>query len=317
VAFILDANTAVAHLLSGEAHFVTDFMIGPDDARTLEREWQARKPAGVTLGTPSQIRFTTFQLRADVMDPPELGDVRVRKAIAHAIDNEASLEVITYGKGKLVSVPIPDDERFWPIFEDHPRHGYDPRRAQQLLDEAGFVRGADSLYRTPGGQPISFEFGFISQASNERENTIWVDNLRQVGLDARSHGYAFAALRATAAARSSFPALFTGSGTRLTSLGLAEIPTPDNRWQGRNYGSWRNDAFDSLVTAFAVTLEPNRRNQLLLNMGRIYHEQLPGLAHYLTPIVNAWSGDLASVPARSALPRVNPIDHAHKWSWRS
>jgi peptide/nickel transport system substrate-binding protein len=292
-------------------------MIGPDDARTLEREWQARGETGMTLGTPSQIRFTTFQLRAEVMDPPEMSDVRVRKAIAHAIDNEASFDVITNGKGKIVAVPVPDDERFWPIFEDHPKYAHDPRRAQQLLDDAGFRRGGDGLYRSPGGRPFAFELGFIPQASNERENAIWVDNLRQVGLDAKPQGHSVAALRATASARSSFPALFTGSGTRLTDLGLDDIPTPDNRWQGRNYGSWRNEEYTEIVKAFEVTLEPSQRHQLLRDMGRFYYEHLPGLAHYLTPIVNAWGPDLTNVPARSELPRVNPVDHSHKWSWRS
>lgn len=315
VAFILDPNTAVAHMMAGEAHYITDFIIGPDDARTLEQQWHARGQAGVILETPSQIRFTSFQFRLEVMNPPEMGDVRVRKAIAHAIDNEASLEAITYGKGKLVSVPIPNDEVFWPIFEGFPRHGFDPRKTHQLLEEAGFARSADGFYRSLSRGPFRFEFGFISQASNERENAIWVDNLRRVGLDASSRGYVQAQIRGEG--RASFPALFTGSGTRLANLGLDTIPTPQNRWQGANYGSWRHEEYDRLVKAFEVTLEPRRREQLLLDMGRLYHEHLPGLAHYLTPIVNAWVGDLVNVPARTELPRVNSIDYIHRWNWRS
>ncbi|MBM2813105.1 MAG: 4-phytase, partial [Chloroflexi bacterium] len=143
ITFILDPSTAVAHVLAGEAHYVTDFIIGPDDALSLERQWQSRGQSGSTLFAPSQIRFTSFQFRPEVNNPPELGDVRVRKAIAHSIDNEASIEAVTYGKGMLVSVPIPDDETFWPLFERFPRYGFEPRRAQQLLEEAGYARGED------------------------------------------------------------------------------------------------------------------------------------------------------------------------------
>ncbi len=315
VAFIQDPSAAVAHLLAGEAHYVTDFIIGPDDALSLERQWQSQGQQGSTLFAPSQIRFTSFQFRPDIMNPTEMGDIRVRKAIAHSIDNAASLEAVTYGKGKLVSVPIPDDETFWPLFEGFPKYGYDPRRAQQLLEEAGYTRGDDARYRAPHGRPFEFEFGFIAQASNERENTIWVDNLRQVGLSAHSQGYVQAQIRGEG--RSSFPALFTGSGTRLTNLDMGNIPTPQNRWQGGNYGSWKNEDYDRLDRSFEVTLELDRRNQTLLDMGRIYYEQLPGLAHYLTPIVNAWVPNLMNVSTRSALPRVNPLDYAHKWDWRA
>ena len=138
-----------------------------------------------------------------------------------------------------------------------------------------------------------------------------MDSLRRAGFDAVSRPYTQAELL-TPGARATFSALFTGSGTTLTSLTLEEIPRPENRWQGQNYGGWENNDLDRLKKAFDVTVEPKARIQLLIEMGRIFHDQLPGIAHYLTPTVNAWNSDLVNVVSRSRLPTVTPLDHISK-----
>jgi len=315
--FIQDPNTAMANLLAGEGHFITDFLIGPEEARSLELQWQAQGAVGFIDETPTIVRFTSFQFRPHLINPALLGDARVRKAIASAIDNEAALEAITYGKGKIVPGPVPDTHDFWPAVEGTiPRYVYDPRIAQQYLEEVGLTRGADGFYRAPGGGPFTFEYAFIQQASNGRENAIFVDSLRRAGLDATSRTYTQAELL-TPGARASFQALFTGSGTLLTSLTLQEIPSPENRWQGQNYGGWENADLDRLKKRFDVTLEPSARAQLLIEMDRIFYDQLPGIAHYLTPTVNAWSPNLRDVVARSQNPTVVPLDHIYKWDWKS
>jgi peptide/nickel transport system substrate-binding protein len=315
--FIQDPNTAMANLLTGEAHFIFDFLIGPEEARALEQQWQSRGEVGLVDETPTIVRFTSFQFRPQVLNPPLLADARVRKAIASAIDNEAALGAITYGKGRIIPGPVPDTHDWWPAVEGVvPRYQYDVRVAQQYLEDAGLARAADGLYRAPGGGPFSFEFAYIAQASNGRENAIFVDSLRRAGLDANPRPYSQAELLVPGA-RANFAALFTGSGTLLTSLTLQEIPQPDNRWQGQNYGAWENAELDRLKKTFDVTLEPSRRAQLLVDMALIYHDQLPGIAHYLTPTVNAWSPLLTGVTTRSRNPMVTPLDHIARWDWRA
>jgi peptide/nickel transport system substrate-binding protein len=317
LAFIQDPNTAMAWLQSGEAHFITDFLIGPEDARALEQQWQGRGGGGVVDETPTIVRLSSFQFRPQYMDPPLMGDPRVRKAIAHAIDNETAREAITYGKGKIVPILVPATHDFWPAVEGAiPAYTYDLKRSQQLLEDAGMARGADGFYRAPGGGPFKFDFAFIQQASNGRENAIFVDGLRRAGFDAQSRPYTQAELL-TPGARATFAALFTGSGTTLTSLTLQEIPRPENRWQGQNYGGWENGDLDRLKKTFDVTLEPSARVQLLIEMGRVFYEHLPAIVHYLTPTVNAWSSDLANVVPRGSRPTVTPLEHIYKWDWRS
>jgi peptide/nickel transport system substrate-binding protein len=73
---------------------------------------------------------------------PELGDVRVRQAIIHAIDREAIFKTIFGGRG------VPTEQIFSPItaayieeFDGYSVYPYDPEKARALLTEAGFPNG--------------------------------------------------------------------------------------------------------------------------------------------------------------------------------
>jgi peptide/nickel transport system substrate-binding protein len=315
IVFIGDTNTVMANMLAGEAHYVTDFVLGSEEGIALEREWSARGLPGVVYHSPSLMRLSQVQLKPELSNPPLLRDVRVRKALAYGIDNDAALETITYGKGKIAVVPVPGDHDFWPVVDVAvPRYRYDPPRARQQLEEAGLVRGPDGVYQTPDGQPFRFDYGFILQANNERENAIFVDSLRRVGVAASPRALSSVELR-DPQARISFPALFTSGAANLLDHTRTEIPEASNRWQGKNRGGWTNPEFDRLKDAFDVTLEPAERSRLVVQMSRIFADELPGIPHYLTTIVNAWSGNLEGV-APKANPNAIPLWHVYKWEWR-
>jgi peptide/nickel transport system substrate-binding protein len=71
---------------------------------------------------------------------PAFGDVRVRQAIAHAIDREAVLEGPAGGFGSVTGQIFGEEsDAFIPELED--RYEYDPDRARELLAEAGYEDG--------------------------------------------------------------------------------------------------------------------------------------------------------------------------------
>src|SRR4029077_5823767 len=86
--FISDANTALANILAGEVHLAADTAIRLEQQATLKREWGPRQ-AGAILQHQNQWRAAFIQFRPDVAAPKALQDVRVRKALAYAIDREA------------------------------------------------------------------------------------------------------------------------------------------------------------------------------------------------------------------------------------
>ncbi len=77
---------------------------------------------------------------------PELGagDVRVRRAISHAIDRQALVDRDLEGHGWPASSPIPSHSQWYaPEVESSVR--FDPREAAQLLDAAGLEAGPDGV----------------------------------------------------------------------------------------------------------------------------------------------------------------------------
>ncbi|WP_206243917.1 ABC transporter substrate-binding protein [Novosphingobium terrae] len=76
------------------------------------------------------------------LDLPKLRDVRLRQAIAHAIDNDFVKRNILFGRGEIATGPIPSNiTQFYS--KDVPLYPFDRHKAEALLDEAGLHRGPD------------------------------------------------------------------------------------------------------------------------------------------------------------------------------
>ena len=81
-----------------------------------------------------------------------LKDVRVRRAIAHAIDRERLIRDVWDGYGTIVATLGPP--ALLGAYQSQVRSvPYDPRRAAELLDAAGWKRGTDGV-RTKGGRAL-------------------------------------------------------------------------------------------------------------------------------------------------------------------
>jgi peptide/nickel transport system substrate-binding protein len=78
------------------------------------------------------------------LDNQYFKDLRVRQAVAHAINKDILLRTVWYGFGVVTTGPIhPDVARFYTA--DVVKYAFDPATAEKLLDEAGFHRGEDGV----------------------------------------------------------------------------------------------------------------------------------------------------------------------------
>jgi peptide/nickel transport system substrate-binding protein len=119
---------------------------------------------------------------------PIFGDVRVRRALQRAIDVQAIIQGAVNGEGtQMVSSLIPTS---WAADPDLAPVPYDPARAAQMLDEAGWPVGPDGIRVCRGckyaldGTP--FEIELVTNEGNTRREaigTIVEDQLREVGIE--------------------------------------------------------------------------------------------------------------------------------------
>jgi ABC-type transport system substrate-binding protein len=317
--FISDPNTAMANMLSGDAHFVVEPLLGYEEGVTLEREWAARKGGTVFFG-PVLIRFSMIQHRPEYVNPQALLDVRVRRALAHAFDTPGGLEVFTGGRGITTHTVTSPRADYYPAIERViTKREYDPRMAQRLLEEAGMVRGTDGFYVSATGEPFKPEVWNTGGALFERENALFVDSLRQAGIDATGQALGPARLR-DAEFRALIPGLFTsGAGNllaRLRLLSLSDIPGPENRWQGRNRGGWQNPEYERLWQAYNSTLDRAERIQQIAQMERLNNEDVGAIPHYFTVVVNAHTANLEGPAVRMTPDAPLAIYHIQNWRWR-
>src|SRR5262249_27577296 len=85
----------------------------------------------------------TYQLIVEINHRrKELSDVRFRRAIAQAIDHDFVVKTIFLGYAKSSTGPVPAyDKTFYE--PEVTTYAFDPAKAEALLDEAGYKRGAD------------------------------------------------------------------------------------------------------------------------------------------------------------------------------
>jgi peptide/nickel transport system substrate-binding protein len=104
-----------------------------------------------------------------------LNDVRVRRALAHGINRETVTKRALFGESKIAKSHINSNVSwaFTPDFDPK----FDPSRANELLDEAGFSRNAD-------GKRFALKLFWATGREYEgRASEIVKDNLRDLGID--------------------------------------------------------------------------------------------------------------------------------------
>jgi peptide/nickel transport system substrate-binding protein len=158
---------------------------------------------------------------------------------------------------------LPTDALYPDVQASIPRFAYDPQRSQQLLTEAGWIKGSDGLL-TNRGEPFRTElWGSTGEAASpEKTLNIIANSWREVGVQADLNIVAPARLNDREyRALHPGPFLATQASQRLAINGLHSIQTPtvNNRWSGFNRGGYSNPRVDSVLDRLNTTIPAAER----------------------------------------------------------
>lgn len=315
VMYQADSNVAVATLLAGGAHFSRALLHG-EEGVTLEQGWAANK-AGVVLWETDIGKGQEVQSRPEFAIPTQIAtDVRVRQALALAIDRATLTEIVTAGHGLYREIYThPNADYFDTIARAVPtRYPYDPRRAEQLLQEAGFARGGDGFWMTPTGQRFTLEQWYLTGATNAKDSTILVDTFRRFGIDASSNVWGLA--RTSQEERAKTSGMFGGNVPGPEQYHSRNVARPENRWTGNNRLGFANPDLDRFVDAYTTSLERSERVQNLIQMERIAMDRMAAIPTYWTAVVTAHATSLKG-PVANRVPSVSLLPAAWTWQWQS
>ena len=149
------------------------------------------------------------------------------------------------------------------------------------MSDAGYPKGADGFFASPGEGRVPFEIKSNAGTDFEAEMSVLANNWRTAGFDF-SEAVNPAALVGDAQVRATFPSMFTSSSAQGEDVipSYASVPGPENRWQGSNRGGWDNQDFFDLAAMFTSTLDRDRRNQQVIRLMQIYTDQMPWISLY-------------------------------------
>ncbi|MDQ6766323.1 MAG: peptide ABC transporter substrate-binding protein [Candidatus Eremiobacteraeota bacterium] len=177
-----------------------DYKIIPDETtiltqlRTHEADMEYNAPASQT---PSfkQIKgvhiyltpFTQYRQIAFNLTNPILSDVRVRQALAYAVDQQELIDTVSHGvdmKGDTDQPPF-----LWAHADHVKQYPHDVAQAGRLLDEAGWKLGQDG-YRYKNGQRLALEMsGTTGSAETRNLEAVVQREWRLVGVEGDIKNY--------------------------------------------------------------------------------------------------------------------------------
>lgn len=170
-AVIPDTTTRALELRKGSADIEIN-ALPPDMVFALQRE----TPLQVLHGPGTVLAYMGFNLR-----DPILKDVRVRRAIAYALNRERYLHYV-WPFARLAASVLPPES--WAYDPDVTRYTYDPQKARELLDEAG--------YKAVNGVRFHLTMKTSTEESSRTMASVFQQQLREVGIALDIHSFEFA-----------------------------------------------------------------------------------------------------------------------------
>lgn len=310
VVYIPDSNTVFANLLAEAVDISMASSLPFNQALQLRREWEARKTGGTVLVTADGVRMTSFQLHPERVAESFRGtlDVRVRRAMAQAVDRAAINEGVFEGQGLMAETwVLPDTDYFPELDRTILKYPLDFRRSEELMNQAGYRKGSDGIYMSPEGLRFVGEEQISESAQSELTQSILLDTWKHAGFELnryiRPRGVAF-----NNQVFSERAGLATSEGGTIETLASPSIPTPENRWTGLNRGSYASAEYDRLLGLWRGALDRTERNQYMIQMARVASEDVPLIPlHYTLSVMAHLS------PLKVAAGQVIDI---HLWEWK-
>jgi peptide/nickel transport system substrate-binding protein len=212
---------------------------------------------------------------------PFFKDRNVRLAMTYIIDRESIVKYLLSGNGKVVTGPFyiygrqnnPDIEP-WP---------YDPERAKELLDEAGWVDSDGDGIRDKDGIPFRFEFTYnVGSTNSERMAKLLKDEGIKVGIDIISDPVESSIFTERYNNRD-FDSLILGWGGTIESDPYQIWHSSQIKGRGNNFVGFNNPEADAIIEEARRTLEPDKRYALYHLLHKILHEEQPYTFLFVRP----------------------------------
>jgi len=209
------------------------------------------------------------------MRNPLLADKRVRKAITHAVNRQEMLDSFFQGQGTIISGPYAPGS--WAYNLDVQPLPYDPEKAMELLNEAGFTRGADGIMEKDG-EKLSFTLKVPIEKESEAVKRVvlaFKNYLGKIGVDIQAEFKEWLSWKEDVFRTHDFDVIFASwvfdDSADITSLFHSSEIGP---WMN-NFGAYANPEVDSFIVESKLTLDHEKRRTIYRKLHSILADECP------------------------------------------
>lgn len=233
------------------------------------------------------------------LDHPLFRDKRVRQAFAHAVHKQEIIDGVLFGLGQEATGPYKPGT--WVYNPEVKKYPYDPKRAKELLGEAGWKdEDGDGILEKEGRK---FAFTVLTNAGNEsraKTAAILQQNLAAVGVKMEIRTLEWAAFINEFVDKRKFDAVILG-------WNITQDPDQYDIWSSRktgpkelNFVGFQNAEVDRLLEEGRRTFDIEKRKQAYFRIQEILAEEQPYVFLYYPdalPVVHRRIHGIEPAPA--------------------
>ncbi len=250
---------------------------------------------------------------------PFLTDLRVRQALALSVDRSTIARQLFGQTGDATANLLTMPTSFQ---SPNTRIEFDVARANQILDEAGYVRAPDGIRMTPGGVRMSIVLQTTLDALRQKEQALMKDGWQKIGVDTQIksvNATIYTSISPTADTvrhfnadmelAPVFPDTTPQSAMKQFYCGdpVRDWAQKSNGWSASNWVKWSDPTYNQRFDQVLVETDPEKARQVWIQM----NDQLVN-SYVAVPLVDRKIVEARSNSLRGPAPA--PFDSQFAWN---
>ena len=262
------SEVAIAQLKAGEVQGMWNIL----ESQTPDLEKEASIKLVITPSPGVERIELNLAQNKDMTDPnsvhPILGDIAVRKALLWATPKQQIVDKLLFGKAKPGSSGY---SQGWAKYSGT-QDAYDPKKANDELDKAGWIKGSDGIRSKSGVRASLTILTTTGNKTREQVEQILVDEFKQIGVELKIQNQPSSVLLSGSWSagdprkRGTFDLdMYTTSpdidphNHIFTRFHSSQIPSAANGGLGNNYLRLKSPEVDKAIEEGGATLDLEKR----------------------------------------------------------
>ncbi|HEX2923302.1 MAG TPA: ABC transporter substrate-binding protein, partial [Chloroflexota bacterium] len=236
-------------------------------------------------------------------------DVRVRQALAYAIDTHALIDTVLAG----AAVPATSDilPSSWAYNPDVPTYEYDPSKAKALLADAGWRPGSDGILAKDGKR---FSISLMTDAGHKVREQVMLA-VRQywgeVGIEVKASTQERNSFIFDRVLKGDFDAVLLQTAVQIDPDLSRRFHTKSIK-NGQNFLNYSNPKLDTLLEQALATSDQQQRKQAYAAAQKILAEDVPQICLFHPKTQYAFKSQLQGIKPSPT----NLFWNAEQWEWK-